>query len=122
MKTSLIEKMHLFMESMIHELENNSKKGCVSEWIGIDRKIVDLEYHKAKLLLSIRERNFFAQREYIADCANILFSMGLELGLYDHRNETPNMESVLPKKIIEVRPLSNDFTESFLTPHPHGAD
>ena len=103
-----------FQERMLHELSNNSKKGDILEWRGISEKIVDLEYHKAKVLLAIRESNCFALREYIADCANILLSIGDEFGLYDSDVEALRIEAVLPEKIIQVREVDKSATKSFI--------
>lgn len=73
-----------FMQTMLNELENNAQnKGSVTEWEGLQEKIFDLEYHKSKLMLAIKEENEEAIQEFIADCANTLLSIGDEYGIYD---------------------------------------
>lgn len=78
-----------FAEQMQIELEKNYHKGDIFKWKGIQDKLLDLEYHKAKLLLAIKEKNNHAIKEFLADSANILLAIGNELDLYaeDSRND-----------------------------------
>lgn len=94
-----------FKDQMLIELENNSRKGSVLDWKEFNDKIVDLEYHKSKLLFAIKEDNLFAIREYIADCANILLSIGYGFGLYSESIENPQKESIFVDNPIEIRDL-----------------
>lgn len=94
-----------FKNQMLIELENNSKKGNIFIWRGISDKLIDLEYHKAKLLLAIKEKNKFAMKEYIADCSNILLSIGNEFNLYAEESTNTNKEAILIDNTIQIKDL-----------------
>lgn len=72
-----------FARTMEIELANNDHKGDVFKWRGISDKLIDLEYHKAKLLIAIKANDKVAIQEFLADCANTLLSIGNEYRLYD---------------------------------------
>jgi hypothetical protein len=72
-----------FANSMQNELDANSHKGNWEDWKNIEEMIAELEWHKAKLLFALKENDKEKCKEYIADCANILFFIGNVGGLYD---------------------------------------
>lgn len=92
------------------EMQNNAHKGDMTQWTGLERKFVDLEYHKAKLLFAIKEQKKFAIREYIADCANILMSIGIETGVYLLAQENDGLESIMSKDCISIASLQKEST------------
>lgn len=108
------EKIDHFALNMKQELENNrSSKGDISSWKGIQAKVADFEYHKAKLIMAIKEDNQEAIAEFIADCGNILLAIGDEYNLY----ETPRVNEEKTQKmkggifetmnVKDVRPSTN---------------
>lgn len=101
------KKISRFSNQMLVELRNNDAKGSITKWKGIRDKLIDLEYHKAKLLVAIKTKNEFAIREYIADCANILFSIGDEFSIYDNDCEKVNKEAIFIDNPIEIRELGS---------------
>lgn len=77
-------KLLKFAERMQIELNHNQlKKGSIFMWKGIEHKVGELDYHKAKLMMALKQGDRAAVKEYIADCANILMAIGDEYGLYD---------------------------------------
>lgn len=108
-------KIDRFKEQMIIELNHNSHKGNISEWVGLSEKIVDLEYHKAKMLLAIKTKNHPAVKEYIADCANILFSIGCELKLYNDRALDNGKEAIMLDELIRFVDAGSVPVKEFLT-------
>lgn len=85
MKAEIKIKLETFAKDMENEMDENAHKGEIEDWKDIDNMIVELEWHKAKLMYAMRSENKDAElvREHIADCANILFAMGNSWGLYD---------------------------------------
>lgn len=96
------KKLQRFANQMQIELDNNNHKGSILDWKGISDKIADLEYHKAKMLLAIRTGNKFAIKEYIADCGNILLSIGNELGLYEEESINTGMASEVVNTVFNI--------------------
>ncbi len=47
----------------------------------------------------------FAVKEYIADCANILLSIGIEYGLYREDSIKSDKESILLKNCIQIKTI-----------------
>lgn len=81
--SNLDPRIQLFTELMQKELEDNSHKGPWEEWTNITEMISELEWHKAKLLFALKENDKEKCKEYIADCANILFFIGNAVKLYN---------------------------------------
>lgn len=99
------KKIERFAEQMEIELSKNmDKTGDISNWKGVGDKLTDLEYHKAKLYFAIKENNNFPIKEYIADCANILFSIGDELELYEEDSINDGRVSQMKSGIFEIVP------------------
>lgn len=73
-----------FSEQMLIELEHNRHKGSILKLDNLDKLVMELEYHKAKMFLAIRTKNRTALKEYIADQANILLAIGNRSGVYDN--------------------------------------
>lgn len=85
--SSEIEISRIFAEDMISELIKNSHKESILEINSFEQIITELEYHKAKLFLAIRVKNYGAIREYLADSGNFLMAIGNFFGVYsDERN------------------------------------
>ena len=101
------EQIEKFALQMQIELDNNEHKGTIFDWKGITDKIADLEYHKAKMLLAIRTGQKNSIKEYIADCANILLSIGNELNLYIDYPVHTGIVSELKKDIFNYVPLED---------------
>lgn len=107
-----------FAEQMQIELINNSyKEPGFYNWKGIYTKVADFEYHKSKMMIAIRTGDKLAVKEYIADCANILLSIGLELGLYENETENSGVVSELKEIVFNHVPIdkvkiSKSFTEN----------
>ena len=100
-----LNKIERFKSQMIIELDKNSKKGCIFDWKNINDKLIDLEYHKLKLYLAIKEKNLYAIKEYIADCSNILLSIGNEYDLYKSDSVNDKLESILVDNSIIIKKL-----------------
>jgi hypothetical protein len=99
---SLKKKIRRFAKQMKIEIANNKHKtGSIENWIGIESKVADLEYHKAKMMIAMRTGNKAALKEYIADCANILFAIGNELGLYNEPSINDGMGAELLPDVIK---------------------
>jgi hypothetical protein len=62
----------LFSQIMQYELESNSYKGDWREFRNINNILLELEWHKAKLLIALKDNDSSKIKEYIADCANNL--------------------------------------------------
>lgn len=108
-------KVDRFAAQMKIELENNITKGDVSDWSDdLSEKVFQLEYHKAKLLLAIREKNAFAIKEYLADCAIILMSIGDEFKLYDEDPVNTNMGTMLNEPLINIIPVEEIVIKSLI--------
>lgn len=90
-----------FAKSMQIEIDNNANKGSILDWQGLESKVSDLEYHKAKLMLAIKENNRDAIREFIADCSNILMSIGYEFDLYKKEPVNKNTTSKTKDEVFD---------------------
>ncbi len=101
-----------FKLQMEIELKVNKHKGSFLEWKGIGKKITDLEYHKAKMLIAIRVGDMISVKEYIADCANILMAMGHELGVYDNSLEDTDLVSELKEDVFNHVPRETPKIEN----------
>lgn len=88
MTDELQNKVKRFKDQMITELENNEHKGPITDWDDYNSMICDLEYHKAKMMMAITIGHCPAIKEYVADCANILFAIGNLFDLYE--SDEPN--------------------------------
>lgn len=104
------------------ELANNSHKGSIYAWKGLYNKIADLEYHKAKMMIAIRTGDKLAVKEYIADCANILLSIGSEIGLYDNETVNSGIVTELKEEVFNHVPknemkVATSFTEKIACSH-----
>ncbi len=108
------KKIERFADQMQIELIKNENKGSVYEWKGLRDKLIDLEYHKAKMLLAIKEKNDYALKEYIADCANILLSIGDELKLYDYDSILDDHVSQMKKDIFEIIPIEQQVIRTLI--------
>lgn len=84
-------KVKRFADQMLIELTHNQHKGSVLDWDGFDNMIMELEYHKSKMLLAIRAKNHDALKEYIADTANILLAIGNKFGVYNTDSKDENI-------------------------------
>lgn len=100
-------KVSRFAKQMQIELDNNSHKGSILEWVGIYDKIADFEYHKAKMLIAIRTGDKNSTKEYIADCANILLAIGNEIGLYDKPSKNTGIVSELKTELFDHVPAKD---------------
>ena len=95
------EKVLRFANAMLIELDHNNHKGSILLWEGLAEKVAELEYHKAKLMMALKHRNSDAIREYIADCANILLSIGNGFGIYDKPIVQTNQVTRMKRDIFE---------------------
>lgn len=91
MTTEEKEVFNRFVSKMRQELENNSHKGNFITFTDINKILFELEYHKAKLYMSlsdwINDGNDNAKAEcleYLADIANI--SMMLHNAILNNNN------------------------------------
>lgn len=109
-----------FADQMQIELDKNDHKGSIFDWRGIEDKVGDLTYHNAKMLLALRTGNKLSVKEYIADSANILLSIGVEGGLYEEDSVNDGLASELEEVVFRRVPLnkqkrsqkiSDEFTE-----------
>lgn len=82
-------KVQRFAADMTRELKANEHKGNWEEWGTVEEMICELEYHKAKLLIALREGDKSRVREHLADCGNILMFIGNAGGLYEADSSTP---------------------------------
>lgn len=84
-KTSLelLIKIDKFQNDMLIEIENNKYKENILDFKDINNIILELEYHKVKLFIAIRENHKNAIKEYIADLANILLALGNSFNIYN---------------------------------------
>lgn len=96
-----------FLTAMIIELEHNKHKGSILDWQDFDNIIAELEYHKAKIFMAIRQENNEALREYIADTANILFALGNKFKLYEDYPKDTGITWELNKKVL-ISPVAVD--------------
>lgn len=68
-------KVKEFSKLMQTELDANSHKGEWEDFTNQKDILLELEYHKSKLFLAIKEDDNDAIKEYSADCANILLCL-----------------------------------------------
>ena len=105
-------KIDRFSEQMKIELKNNSHKPPIVEFQDFNKIIVELEYHKSKIFMAIRDENRNAIKEYIADTANMLFALGNSFGLYDEETEQSDFAHELNKgnliKRVDVKNQSKN--------------
>lgn len=96
-------KIQRFASQMSIELEHNRHKGSILWWEDFQPMMSDFEYHKAKMIMAIRQNDKKAVKEYIADCANILLAIGNLGGLYDEPTvddgECSETEDVMFKRV-----------------------
>jgi len=78
----MIEQIKDFAEQMQKELDDNSHKEDWRKWNDLNEMLWELEYHKGKLLIAIKDNDKKLVKEYIADCANILMFIGNAGELY----------------------------------------
>lgn len=109
-------KIQRFAEQMQIEIDNNSHKtGGIQNWKGLQHKIADFEYHKAKMIIAMRCQDPDAIKEYIADCANILMSIGDEYGLYDFPMVKSESKTVIGDQVFNKVPITDlTITKSFI--------
>lgn len=85
---TLSETIENFSHEIKRQIELNSDKGNLLEWNDIGHILYELDYHKAKLLIAIKQNNPYAIKEYIADCASILLALGNCYGIYNEKDTT----------------------------------
>ena len=68
----MILEIRKFANQMQTEIDNNSNKGDWRDWKNVQDMFMDLEYHKFKLLVAMKENSSKLVKEHCADCANIL--------------------------------------------------
>lgn len=98
-------KLIRFMRQMGIEQDNNEHKGSILAWDGLEDKIYDFEYHKAKLMLAIKEENEDAIKEFIADCGNILLAIGNEFDLYNEESINDEKTQVTKESVFKEATL-----------------
>lgn len=72
-----------FKQQMIKENTDNAHKGDILDWDNVDEMLSELEWHKAKLLIAMRDKNPDTVKEHLADCANYLLAIGNAWKLYE---------------------------------------
>lgn len=67
------EEISQFSRLMVREMEANSNKGDMGEWLKIDTKalLADVLYHAGKLAVAMREKDEDRVEEHAADVANL---------------------------------------------------
>ena len=76
-----------FANEMQNQLDINSHEPHKSNWEefkNILDIVFEIEYHKSKLFLAIKENDLVAIKEYVADTANCLMFLGNVYSLYDN--------------------------------------
>lgn len=105
-----------FSKEMQKQININTKLGKTTweEWGNIKEILVDLEYHKAKLMIALKEDNIGALREYIADCGNILMFLGNACGMY---HEFEDSEPVFQMKfgVFEETTVDKEIIRKSIT-------
>lgn len=89
-----------FFHEMTRQIAHNQDKGDLLAWDHIGEILYELEYHRAKLLIALKEENKYAMKEYIADCANILLALGNQFNLYDEPDLTKDKVDMFHHIII----------------------
>jgi hypothetical protein len=101
-------KIQRFADQMVIELEHNAHKGSVLDWHDFDNIMTELEYHKAKIFVAIRCKNWSALKEYIADTANHLLTVGNHFGLYEANTiDTGMVHELQRESIIVIKPVKD---------------
>ncbi len=77
----LEEKIKSFALLMQEELKDNKHKGSWEDFKNIDKILLELEWHKAKLLFSLKEKDLEKTKEYLADCSNNLMFIANALNI-----------------------------------------
>ena len=105
---SEIKISRIFADDMVSELIKNSHKESILEIENFEQIITELEYHKAKLFLAIRVKNYGAIREYLADTGNFLMAIGNFFDVYSNESNidkcfeiNKDVELFVEKKIDE---------------------
>lgn len=80
---NLHPKIQKFALDMQKELDNNQHKGNFEDFTNINDILFELEWHKAKLYIALRNKDKNSIREYLADCGNILMFLGNANNLYN---------------------------------------
>lgn len=83
LSTGIHPKIAWFARDMQAELRQNAHKGNWEGWGTPESMLLELEYHKAKLLIALRDKKPDLIREYLADCGNFLLFIGNHHGLYE---------------------------------------
>ena len=82
-----VEKWHplvlKFANQMQSELNDNLHKGDWSEWRDVKEILYEMDYHKAKLIIALKDNNKTLIRELLADCGNFLMFLGNAGYVYD---------------------------------------
>lgn len=89
----------LFAIEMQKELDANNNKGNWELRRDVNLHLIELEYHKAKLLIALRAVDKPAVKEYLADCANLLMFIGASGLLYKEEKKAlrkTNVSASLP--------------------------
>lgn len=71
-----------FKQSMIKENNDNAHKGNILDWYNIDEMLSELEWHKAKLLFALKDKDSARIKEHLADCGNFLVAIGNACEVY----------------------------------------
>ena len=103
----MITEIQRFAEQMQIELDTNAHKGNFMEWTGIDEKLQELEWHKAKLIIALKMGHKQAVKELLADCANIFLSIGIEGNLYKEETIDTGFATIVKWEIITIPKIEN---------------
>jgi hypothetical protein len=71
-----------FKQQMIKENKDNAEKGDILTFTNVDQALLELEYHKSKLYFALKAQKPERVKEYLADCANFLLTIGNAWELY----------------------------------------
>lgn len=95
----------IFANQMQRQLDSNPNKENVwkTNVLTLESYLVDLEYHKAKMMLAIKEKNMGALKEYLADCGNILMFIGHKFDLFSEEDNKPIAYQMKSDIFIEVK-------------------
>jgi len=85
-----------FANQMQIELNNNLHKGDWSEWRDVKEILYELDYHKAKLIIALKDNNKTLVRELLADCGNFLMFLGNAGYVYDMQETTKMLDADEP--------------------------
>lgn len=105
MSTEELLKLQEFTNQMKVQLENNSHKGTIFDFKNFESIITELEYHKAKMFLAIRTKEWGAVKEYIADQANFLLALYNMFDLYDLDNSNIAYEINKQASMFIIKPI-----------------